>query len=152
MNFSGMKTNRIEYAIGILSICVWLMYLRYVPPFTSHPGPTDPSVQNAVYFSLAKAYFMIAAGVLGGYLLLKGKQAGRHITIAISIYMIAGRLFAAFTHKGGALDWIETIYIDLLSQSPAPIIHKNIIAPLVYIISIIFLIKNYSGLKKRRLI
>ena len=147
-----MNNSRIEYTIGILSICVWLMYLKYVPPFTNYPIPTDPSVQNAVHLSIAKAYLMIVVGVLGGYLLLKGKKAGRHITIAISTYMVAGRLFAAFSHKGGVLDWIKIIYKDLLIQSPVPIIHKDIVAPLVFVFSIIFIVKSYSGLIKRRMI
>lgn len=143
MKSSGMKTNRIEYSLGFLSICVWLMYLRYVPPITNYSLPTDPSVHNAVYFGIAKTYLMILAGVLGGYFLLRGKQAGRHITIAISIYMIAGRVLAAFSHKGGLLDWIEKIYKDLLIHSPAPIIHKDIIAPIIFIFSIIYILSRY---------
>ena len=84
--------------------------------------------------------------------MLKGKKTGRHITIAISTYMTTGRLFAAFSHKGGVLVWINTIYKDLLIESPLPIIHKDIVAPLVFIFSIIFIVKSYSKLIKRRMI
>ena len=165
IDISSKKTIHI---FAVCTIFLWLSYLIYLPPFVPVPNVkelVDNSYQmyslnnpvvskqtlekkllSSIYFAYAKAFIFILVGIISGILIYKQKRLGRILAIFLCLVMLAGRAFALFREYPNITERLYALYVFLLSQRPLPIIHRDIIAPIFFIFSIIFLFnRTVSG-------
>jgi len=157
--------NRFLTAFGIATIILWLSYLFYLPPFITIPNikglvqeswkarefiqekyqsqqDMENKINRNLYIAYAKGYAMIILGILAGILLLIKKQIGRYLAMTLAFIMIGSRIAAAVMNPRGIVEWFRMIYGCLLIHQPIIIIHRDIIAPLFFIFTILFLLNK----------
>ena len=153
--------NRALTIFGIGIIVLWLSYVIYFPPFVAWPDAkglakevwesklsqemyqSQNDIENrfnrSLYVAYSKAYLMTLLGVAAGVLILARRKAGRYLALLLAILMIGSRIFAAVRCSGGITGWFKMIYVFLLSRTPITVIHKDIIDPLFFVFTIMFL-------------
>jgi len=153
--------NRALTIFGIATIVLWLSYVIYLPPFVAWPNvkgiaqevwdsklgqeiyQSQNDIENrfnrSLYVAYSKAYLMTILGVAAGFLILAKRKIGRYLALLLAILMIGSRIFAAVRCSGGITGWFKMIYVFLLSRTPITVIHKDIITPLFFVFTIVFL-------------
>ncbi len=157
-----VKFGRASTAFGICTMAMWLSYLAYLPPFVAWPdvsgvakavwdtkecspgkfqsqADVEKKLSRSLYIAYSRAYAMAICGVIAGGLLVAKRRSGRYLALALATLMIGGRILAAATHPGGMAAWFRIIYGDLLLYSPVATVHKDIVSPLFFIFTIVFL-------------
>ncbi|KPK98340.1 MAG: hypothetical protein AMJ90_09915 [candidate division Zixibacteria bacterium SM23_73_2] len=160
-DISSRKAIRI---FGLCTVILWFSYVVYFPPFVQtpnmkglidegyqmynlmNPGVSKQQLEKrllfSLYFAYAKAIIMVLAGVIAGSLIYKYKRFGRILAITLGIIMLGGRAFALLKAYPDIIERLRIIYVFLLSHAPLQIIHKDIIAPVFFIFSIVYLCKK----------
>jgi uncharacterized membrane protein HdeD (DUF308 family) len=157
--------SRFLTAFGIATIIMWLSYLVYLPPFIARPNvqslaeeswkakefihekyqsqqDMENKINRTLYVAYAKGYTMIILGILAGFLLIVRKQIGRYLAMILALIMMGGRIVAAVMNPRGIAEWFRMIYGYLLVHKPIIIIHRDVIAPLFFIFTILFLLNK----------
>jgi len=170
---NGDKFRRTLTVFGVCTITMWLSYLAYLPPVVAWPNVTgvakevwkakdcapgkfqsqddvERRLRRSLYIAYSRAYAMTIFGIIAGALLVAKRRSGRYLALALATIMIGGRIVAAATHPSGIAAWFRIIYGDLLFYSPVATVHKDILSPLFFIFTIVFLCNksvsvNYSG-------
>jgi hypothetical protein len=161
MQTTSHNYSRALKIFGIGTIALWLSYVIYLPPFVAWPDvkgvakevwesrklkqeayQSQNDIENrfnkSLYIAYSKVYLMTILGVGAGFLILAKRKTGRYLALLLAIIMIGSRIFAALRHSQGITGWFKMIYGFLLFQTPITVIHKDIIAPLFFIFTIMF--------------
>jgi hypothetical protein len=96
-------------------------------------------INRALYIAYAKDYIIIFLGTLSGILMLEKKRTGRYLALLLASIMIGTRIVAALMHSKGVVGWFKIIYGYLYYHSTLMVIHKDIISPIFFIVTIIIL-------------
>jgi hypothetical protein len=158
---SSIKTIHI---FACCTILFWLSFLIYLPPFVASPninGLTEegyemsrlnnPEVSKqdlenkfnkSLYFAYAKSFFFILIGVISGVLIYIQKRIGRYLAIILCLVMLSGRAYSFLKAYLHIFDRLYALYVLALPSHPMQIIHNDIIAPIFFLISIVFLFKR----------
>ena len=161
VDISSRKAIRV---FGICTVILWLSYVIYLPPFVQSPNikglinegyemykSDHPNVSKqqleaklflSIFFSYAKAAIFIVTGVIAGLFIFRHKRIGRILALVLCIVMLGGRVFTLLMAYPNIIDRLKVIYVFLLSHTPLAIIHKDIVAPIFFIISIVYLFKK----------
>ena len=158
-----MSSRKTIQLFGICTIMLWVSYALYIPPFVDspnikglveegydmyllkNPNVTKEQVEKDLWLDIysvyAKSIILIIIGIIAGIFTYRHKRIGQYLAIILCIYMLAGRLSAMLT-PSGIIRHLKTIYFKLLLVTPVPVIHKDIIAPIFFIFSIVFLLRR----------
>jgi hypothetical protein len=153
-----------KLSIKIFAICTilfWFSYVFYLPPFIQRPDIKglmnegygmyslfNPNISKEqledriiieFYFTYAKLLFFIIAGITAGLFIYKLRRFGQIAAIVLCSMVLATRLFVLLREYPHVFQRIKTIYVFMLSQTPLQVIHKDIIGPIFFVFSIIFL-------------
>lgn len=165
IDISSIKTIHIFASCTIL---FWLSFLIYLPPFAptpnikglieegyemyslDNPDASKQDLENriikSIHFSYANSFFFILIGFISGVLIYRKKRIGRYLAIILCLVMLASRAYSFLKGYPHIFDRLYALYVLALSQYPFRIIHNDIIAPIFFIISIVFLFnKSVSG-------
>ena len=159
-----ISSNTSIRVFAICTIIMWLSYAFYLPPLThspdikglideaydmyilEHPNVSKQQLEErlllSLYFSYVKVLILIIAGVTAGFLIIRYNKIGRIIALVLCIIMLGSRVFSLLIAYPNIVDRLRAIYIFLLSRTPLAIIHKDIIAPIFFILSIVYLFKK----------
>jgi len=96
-------------------------------------------INKSTYFAYAKSFFFILVGIISGVLIYRQKRIGRYLAIILCLVMLAGRAYSFLKGYPHIFDRLYALYVLALSQYSFRIIHNDIIAPIFFIISIVFL-------------
>ena len=154
-------------AINIFSICtmlMWISFLIYLPPFVkspnvkglveegnqmytlTHPGVSEQDLEQKINHSLligyAKSFAYILIGILSGILLYKRKRIGKYIAIILCSLFFWGKLYAILSSYPNILERLKFLYVIFLRHRPLLVMHADIVAPLFYIFTIVFLLNK----------
>jgi hypothetical protein len=159
-----IPSNTSIRVFGICTIILWLSYVVYLPPFVEgpdikslvndgysmyvleHPNVSKQQLEMrlllSIYLSYAKAVILIIAGVMAGFFIIRYKKIGRIIALVLCFIMLGSRVLALLIAYPNTIDNLKVIYVFLLSRRPLEIIHRDIIAPIFFILSIFYLFKK----------
>ena len=99
----------------------------------------DTAMANEVQQDAAAYLVPIILGMLSGILLLFRSKWGQRLAIILCAWMIFCRVLSWARHPDLILPSLKFVFISLLPQRPIEVIHKDIILPLIFIGTIIFL-------------
>ena len=143
---------------------LWLSFLIYLPPFTKSPnvkGLVEDSYQMinqlspetskqdweqklnlSLFIIYAKFFTSIIIGTISGILIYKRKRIGKYIAIILCSLFIAGRLYSILSSYPNILERLKTLYVTFLTYNPLQVIHSDIVAPIFFIFTIVFLLNK----------
>jgi hypothetical protein len=143
---------------------LWISFLIYLPPFINNsnikglvdeshqmynltnPATSKQDLEQKIFFSLyinyIKSFTYILIGILSGILLYKRKRIGKYIPIIICSLLIAGRLYSIISSYPNIIERFNNLYFIFLTHRPLLVIHNNIIAPVFFIFTIVFLLNK----------
>ncbi len=162
-------SHRMTSILGVMTILFWASHLLYLPPFHSKPDikglskdvfqarefspkkyESQQEIENDLNESLSalyhRAYLLILAGILSGVLLLVRNKHGILLAIAMALLMLATRIIGMFGYHRGVLAWFKVVYGYLLFVMPIQVIHKDILGPILFIFSLVFLLGRYMSM------
>jgi hypothetical protein len=143
---------------------LWISFLIYLPPFVkspnvkglveegnqmytlTHPGVSKQDLEQKLNYSLligyAKSFAYILIGILSGVLLYKRKRIGKYIAIILCSLFFLGKLYAILSSYPNILERLKSLYVIFISHRPLLVIHVDIVAPLFFIFTIVFLLNK----------
>lgn len=138
-----------------------MSFLIYLPPFVTTPNingligegyemyrlnnpdvskqDLENRINKSFNFAYANSFFFILIGIISGVLIYRQNRVGRYLAIILCLAMFAGRAYSFLKLYPYIFDRLYALYVLALSNHPMQIIHNDIIAPIFFIIIILFL-------------
>lgn len=156
------NTKRILTVYGLVTILFWISYSFYLPPVVITPemkslvsearqfAPELDTTEELLTAQLirssriafAKSILMIITGVISGILIMRLKRWGRTLAVALCSVMLVIHFLKFVVRHGNIQESLYATYVQLMRQFPLRVIHLDIIAPLFFITTIIFLTRK----------
>ncbi len=155
--------------IGIITLLLWISYLPYLypTPFQPHEGLkrfakeaaeipewlkeeggfggyNQSDIEAALKRDLVKVWFIslitCTVGIAAGILILKRKNSGRILAIGMAAIPLLIRAYSIIK-SSRPLEHLQALYFLFLKKHPVMVIHNDIIAVIIFIGTIIYLLR-----------